>query len=95
MVGKTTMNLRNGSTAAPPNGVAKNMGELTHDVLSLAELQLELFRSDCRKGMKGLLVPVALLILAGIVAAGTVQVALFSLPSSSCKPPAYRGRRPF
>ena len=73
------MNLRNGSTAAPANGVAKDMGELTHDIVSLAELQFELFRNDCRKGLKGLLVPVALLLLAGIVAASTVPVALIFL----------------
>ena len=78
MVGETTMNQRNGSTStpAPPNGVAKDMGELTHDIVSLAELQFELFRNDCREGMKGLLIPATLLLFAGIVAAGTVPVAL-------------------
>jgi hypothetical protein len=79
MVGETTMNLRNGSTPAPPDGVAKDMGELTHDIVSLAELQLELFRNDCREGMKGLLIPVALLLVAGMVAAGTVPIALILL----------------
>jgi len=76
MVGETTMNLRNGSTPAPPNGVAKDMGELTHDIMSLAELQFELFRNDCREGLKGLLIPVALLLAAGIAAVATVPVAL-------------------
>ena len=52
------------------------MGELTHDIVSLAELQFELFRNDCRKGLKGLLIPVALLLVAGIVAIGTVPMAL-------------------
>ena len=70
------MNQRNGSSTAPPDGVAKDMGELTHDIVSLAELQFELFRNDCRKGLRGLLIPVALLLLAGIVAAGSVPVAL-------------------
>ena len=55
------------------------MGELTHDIVSLAELQFELFRNDCREGLKGLLIPVALLLFAGIVAAGTVPVALIFL----------------
>ncbi|MGO9110975.1 MAG: phage holin family protein [Thermoguttaceae bacterium] len=55
------------------------MGELTHDIVSLAELQFELFRSDCREGLKGLLIPVALLLFAGIVAAGTVPIALILL----------------
>ncbi len=79
MVGETTMSQRNGSSTAPSDGVAKDMGELTHDIVSLAELQFELFRNDYRKGMKGLLLPVALLLLAGIVAAGTVPVALITV----------------
>jgi hypothetical protein len=76
MVGETTMNRRNGSTPSPPNGVAKDMGELTHDIVSLAELQFELFRIDCREGLKQMLIPVALLLLAGIVTLGTVPIAL-------------------
>jgi hypothetical protein len=76
MVGETTMNRRNGSTPSPPNGAAKDMGELTHDIVSLAELQFELFRIDCREGLKRMLVPVAMLLVAGIVAGGTVPIAL-------------------
>ena len=76
MVGETTMNRRNGSTTSAANVVAKGMGELTHDIVSLAELQFELFRIDCREGLKRMLVPVALLLFAGIVAVGTVPVAL-------------------
>ena len=52
------------------------MGELTHDIVSLAELQFELFRIDCREGLKRMLIPVALLLFAGIVAVGTVPIAL-------------------
>ena len=70
------MNHHNGSVQEPSEGVAKDLGELTHDVVSLAELQFELFRNDCRDGLKGLLIPVALLLLAGILAAGSVPVAL-------------------
>ena len=70
------MNLGNESTPAPPNGVAKDVGELTHDIVSLAELQFELFRSDYREGLKGLLIPVALLLVAGMVTVGTVPMAL-------------------
>ena len=68
------MSRHNGSV--PPNGVAKSMGELMHDIASLTELQFELFRIDCREGLKRLLIPVTLLLLAGIVAVGTVPVAL-------------------
>ena len=70
------MNRRNGSTLSPPNGVTKDVGKLTHDIVSLAELQFELFRIDCREGLKRMLIPVALLLLTGIVSAGTVPVAL-------------------
>jgi len=76
MVGEAMMNQHNGSNQARPNGVAKEMGELTHDIVSLAELQFELFRIDCREGIKRMLVPVALLLVAGIVAVGTVPIAL-------------------
>ena len=76
MVGETTMSRRNGSTRSPPKGLAKNMGELTHDIVSLAEFQFELFRSDCREGLRRMLVPVALLLVAGTVAVGTVPIAL-------------------
>ena len=70
------MKQRNGLTDVPPNRVAKDMGQLTYDIMSLAELQFELFRNDCRAGMRGLLVPVALLLLATIVAVGSVPLAL-------------------
>ena len=52
------------------------MGELTHDIVSLAELQFELLRIDCREGIRRILLPVALLLFAGIVALGTVPIAL-------------------
>jgi hypothetical protein len=73
------MTEHNGSTATPPQGVAKDMGELTHDIVSLVELQFELFRKDCREGLKGLLVPAALLLLAGIMAAAAMPIALIFL----------------
>ena len=76
MVGETIMNRCNGSTQSPPKGVTKGLGELTHDVVALAELQFDLFRVDCREGLGRILIPVALLLFAGIVAVGTVPIAL-------------------
>ena len=70
------MNRRNGSPPSPPNGVAKDMGELMCDIVSLAELQFELFKIDCREGLQQMLIPVAMLLVAGIVAVGTVPIAL-------------------
>jgi hypothetical protein len=71
--------IHNGLDPAAPNGVAKDMGELTHDVVSLVELQFELFRSDCRDGLKGLLLPIGLLLFAGLVTLGTVPLGLLLL----------------
>jgi hypothetical protein len=70
------MNRCNGSTQSPPKGVAKGIGELTHDIVSLAEFQFELLRIDCREGIRRILLPVALLLFAGIMAVGTVPIAL-------------------
>jgi len=70
------MNRNNGSIPEPSDGVAKEIGALTHDIVSLAELQFELFSNDCRTGLKELLLPFSLLLFAGIVAVGTVPVAL-------------------
>jgi hypothetical protein len=79
LVGKTTMSRRNGTASTSPNGVAKGMGELTHDIVSLAELQFELFRSDCREGLRRMLAPLALLLVAGAVAVGAVPIALIAM----------------
>jgi hypothetical protein len=76
MVGKTIMNRCDASTRPAPNGVAKGMGELAHDIVSLGELQFALFKVDCRDGLRQILIPVALLMFAGIIALGTVPVML-------------------
>ncbi len=70
------MNRRNGSTLSPPGEVAKNMGEVMRDIVALAELQLELLKSDCREGRKRMLAAVAMLLFAGMVAIGTVPIVL-------------------
>jgi len=76
MVGETTMNRCKGPHPSPPNGVAKNVRELMHDIMSLAELAFELFKIDCREGLQRMLMPIALLLVAGIVAVGTAPIAL-------------------
>ena len=77
---------RNGSTPAPPNGVAKGMGELMRDIVSLAALQLELFQDDCRVGLKRLLMPAALLLAAGMVAVGAVPIVLIVIAELVVQP---------
>jgi len=70
------MNRHKGSNSSPPNGVVKNVGELMDDIMSLAELEFQLFKIDCREGRKQMLIPVAMLLVAGTVAVGTVPIAL-------------------
>ena len=77
---------RNGSTPAPPNGVAKGMGELMHDIVSLAALQLELFQDDFGEGLKRILLPAALLLVAAMVAVGTVPIALITIAELLVQP---------
>jgi len=50
------MNLLSGSTPESPNGVTRTW-RIDARYVSLAELQFELFRSDCRNSLKGLLSP--------------------------------------
>ena len=69
------MNRRNESTPSPPNEAANGMGELMRDMVSLVELQVELFRIDCRDGLRRIRIAVALLLFAGIAAVGTVPTA--------------------
>ena len=75
MVGQANMKRSNGSSRLPNDGVTRGMGELAHDILTLAELKFDLFSIDCRDGLKRMLVALALLLAATIVAAATVPIA--------------------
>lgn len=65
-----------GSTQSVPRGVAKNLGEVAQDFLSLVELQFELGRSDARNAVGRLAMPIILLVVAAAIALGTIPVAL-------------------
>jgi hypothetical protein len=70
------MSQHNGIASPPSNGVAKGMAELTHDTMTLAELQLELLGIDCRDGIQRLRFPAVLLLIAAMVVTGSVAIAL-------------------
>ena len=76
MVGETTMSQRNGSSTAPSERSRQGHGRIDarHRVAGRAAVRAVPKRLP--QGLKGLLLPAALLLLAGIVAAGTVPVAL-------------------
>ena len=83
---ETTTYRRNGSNPAPPNGVAEDMGELMRDIVSLAALQLEVFQDDFGEGLKRMLLPATLLLVAAMVAAGTVPIALIIIAELLVQP---------
>jgi hypothetical protein len=56
---------RNGSPSTTTNGLAQDVGEFAHNVLTLAELQAQLFASDVQECSQRVLVP-ALVLVAGI-----------------------------
>lgn len=70
------MNRTDGSTQSAPRGVANDMGQVTHDFISLVELQIELGRIDTREAVGRLAVPATLLVVAAAVTLGTIPVAL-------------------
>lgn len=70
------MSRSNGFTAAPLQKMKREVGEVTRDVVTLAELQVELFRLDAREATTRLVAPLVLMASAAAVGLGTVPVAL-------------------
>jgi hypothetical protein len=76
MISETDMRRSNGFTDVPLREVKHDMGEITRDVVTLAELQAELFRLDAREAAARLMAPLVLIGSAAAVALGTVPVVL-------------------
>ena len=78
MSGQTTMNGRH-SVESPAAGVGRNVAGLTHDLISLAELQTQLVMVDVREGTAKCLLPIALMVGAVLLALGTMPVVLLGI----------------
>ena len=76
MVDQANMSRTNGAAQSPPNTVAKNMGEVLHDIVALVELQAELFKIDIRESITRLAFPAVLVLAGTAIAVGTIPVAL-------------------
>lgn len=76
MVDQANMTQTDGSTQSPPRAAAENVGEITNDIVSLAELQVKLCKLDTREAVGRLGAPAALLVVAAAVALGTIPVVL-------------------
>lgn len=79
MVGKAQMIHHNGKTSSPPVAVARNMSQVAHDVVELAELQSALVKLELSGWWKQLVFPTVLLIIAGIVALSCLPILVLSL----------------
>jgi hypothetical protein len=76
MVDQENMNHSSQTVEPPPKAAAENIGEAIRDIVSLVELQADLFRADTRESIRGLAGSAFLLGLAAALGAGTVPVAL-------------------
>jgi hypothetical protein len=78
MVGETQMIHHNGKTTSPPVAVARDMSQVAHDVVELAELHAALVKIEVQQWGQKLFFPAALLIVAAILGCSCVPVLLLS-----------------
>ena len=80
MVGETNMTHQNGNgkSTAPPLVFSRNMSQLAHDVVELAELQSALVRLEFQGWWKQLVVPCGLLIVSVVIALSCMPVLVLS-----------------
>lgn len=94
MLDQKNMNGQRGQTS-PAGGVKKNLAGLTHDLISLAELQAQLVAVDLRDSYSRSVVPAVLVVTALLLALGAMPVILLGIgwpwstwPASAKAPPS-------
>lgn len=60
------------------HGVRKNLGDLVHDAVTLAELQVELLKVDMRDARRGVVLALGLIGTGAVLALGTIPILLSS-----------------
>ncbi|MFG0295581.1 MAG: phage holin family protein [Maioricimonas sp. JB045] len=78
MLDQKNMNGQRGQTS-PAGGVKKNLAGLTHDLISLAELQAQLVAVDLRDSYSRSVVPAVLVVTALLLALGAMPVILLGI----------------
>lgn len=68
----------NGRSTAPPLVFSRNMSQLAHDVVELAELQSSLVRLELQGWWKQLIVPAVLLVVAIVIGLSCMPVLILS-----------------
>lgn len=79
MAGETKMSSQNGRKRFPPQSVVQDVGEFAHDVVTLAELQVELLKADLQDFLKRMLIPVCLIASSAMIVLGSIPIALAAL----------------
>jgi len=69
----------NGKGTSAAAGVRDGVGDLVHDIVSLAELQAELLGLDARESVEKAKSPLVMLAVGGVLALGAVPVLLLAL----------------
>lgn len=77
MVDQTKMNGRHNETS-PAAGVGRNLADLSHDLLTLAELQGRLLMVDFAEGKSNSIVPLILIVVGCLLALGALPVFLLA-----------------
>ena len=68
----------NGKPTSPPIAVARNMSQLAHDVVELAELQSALIRLELQGWWKQLVLPTMLMVTGAVLALSCLPVLIVS-----------------
>lgn len=79
MAHQTKINESNGAPKPTSRGLARDVGEFAHDVLTLAELQVQLLAADARECRRHLLAPGLLLLSGATLCLICVPIALTAL----------------
>jgi len=76
---QTKVSETNGSPKTPSKGLAGDVGGFAHDVLTLAELQAQLFLADARECGQRVLVPGFVLVCGAVLGLACLPIALAAL----------------
>lgn len=76
---QTKVNERNGSAQTAHKGLARDVGEFAYDVLTLAELQTQLFVTDVQECIRRALVPGLVLVCGVALGLACLPIALAAL----------------
>jgi Putative Actinobacterial Holin-X, holin superfamily III len=85
MAHQTTVNKTNAAAKPAAQGLARDIGGMAQDVLTLAELQVQLLATDIRECRKNLFAPSLLLLAGAALGLSCIPIALTALALGLCQ----------